>query len=45
LGFKAPKKKSDSILGKNSPRNNLDAEYDTYEETTLAFNKEMDQSY
>ncbi len=38
-------KKSDSILAKNWPRNNLDVEYDTQEETILAYNREMDQSY
>jgi hypothetical protein len=31
IGIRSAQKNSDSILAKNWPRNNLDAEYDTYE--------------
>jgi len=45
IGIWNARKKSDSILAKNWPRNNLNVEYDTYEETILVYNREMDQSY
>jgi hypothetical protein len=45
IGIQSVQKKLKSILAKNWPRNNLDAEYDTYEEIILAYNREMDQGY
>jgi hypothetical protein len=45
IGIRSARKKGDSILAKNWPRNNLNAKYDTYEETILVYNREMDQSY
>jgi hypothetical protein len=43
IGIRNARKKGDSILAKNWPINNLDAKYDTYEKTILAYNREMDQ--
>jgi len=45
IGIWSARKKIDSILAKIWLRNNLDVEYDTYEETIFAYNREMDQSY
>jgi hypothetical protein len=45
IGIRSTQKKSDSILAKNWPRNNLDTKYDTYEEKILAYNRGMDQNY
>jgi hypothetical protein len=42
MGFNAPKKKSNSILKKNWPKNNVDVEDDPHEALVLAYNKEMD---
>ncbi len=43
LGFEASMKINDLVLKKRWPKNNTDAEDDSYETPTFAYDSEMDQ--